>query len=953
MTALVPPTGIRTEIRTERIDIFWTSIINNEIAGYNLYRATESGGGSAGYQLVNTAALINNPITVNEEVIRSSELVDEQGNVQGDPSTSEFLFRVTTTEDVVKFVETQRYIDDGLVTTSTYFYVLTSVNQADEESHYSEEFFSQPLAIPVTVPIPERPRQSIIQDFISSWRTEEPEANLAPGTLIRDTAVEFPAVELEKAYTVLKFVQTQQSFPRLLAFDDEDGDGESDPITTSQQKQRLKQALNLDLDQAVQDVVDSAFDQLAANNNVFRFGNLLANGTALFFTEEFFTVDLSIPAGTRVSAASQGNVVFETQATVTMFSSSKAIYFSAANKRYEIRVPIRAVQAGSKGNVPEGAIRRIVTSLNLPIRMNVTNDARTRNGLDKEANRSLAERGMLAYAASDPGTPPGYRSTMRSITGIQQSTPVGAGDDIMMRDYDPVRREHIGGKVDLYFRGEELFEASEAFELRYIGKSDVTATMDPSGAPSGFLVTVLDTELAPLVPILRVESVFNTTTNIFFDTTNAVITAFNQIILDATLPLNLANVPAPTDVILVTYDLDRIEPYKFVLQPVREISSVTGEFSGSFLETATPTSTAGEPGYKLLRADDPLLLGYSIRASDTLVLFRNDAVDSPSGGFYSFSEDLVLNSTVNTPLSKVGIDEASIQVLSADDFIFVLGVDYSILSGSSFLTNGISTAPKIVRVPSGRISSGESVSVTYLHRENITAVFTNNRLIDIAQEKINDQRHATADVLVKEAKPVLIDVEARVKFTVDPDAGKERVRSRLVSFLASLPAGISVRQSDIVRVIENTEDVEYVQLPLLRMVRADGNQIVREQLEDVWTPVTVVPTSGSFQVFLAPSGVLDFQTDENGGDEFEFRGVFQGSEILTFVSSPAEVSIGPGNTYISDAGDIYVSLLFGTNPSSSSWYGTYIIQGETGTKDILMSGLEFGEANNIGIFEIP
>ena len=155
MAALVPPTGIFTEVRTGRIDVFFTSVSGTDVAGYNLYRATESGGP---YTLVNTDSVFNDPIRVEEEIIRSTDVVDEIGNVGGDPSTQDFLFRTTTTEDVVKFVEIQRYIDANLDSETTYYYRLTTVTLDGDESHYSEEFSDTPIAIPTTTPIPFPPK---------------------------------------------------------------------------------------------------------------------------------------------------------------------------------------------------------------------------------------------------------------------------------------------------------------------------------------------------------------------------------------------------------------------------------------------------------------------------------------------------------------------------------------------------------------------------------------------------------------------------------------------------------------------------------------------------------------------------------------------------------------------------------------------------------------------------
>ena len=463
---LTPPTGIRVDVRTGSLDIFWFSIRDPEIA-YNVSRSTESGGGSSGYERL-TSVPFDQPDSVEEEIVRQEETVTEIGNTQADPDSPEFLRRTTTTEDTIKFNEIQKFSDTDLDPTTEYFHVLTSVNTlTNVESFFSDEVSGTPLAIPENPAIPRITKQDIIENMVENWLEVEPEADLKPGSILRDTSIEFPARELERLYTIERFRLIAQSFPTLLILDDENGDGESDPVETSSEKRALKDAFGFDSDDSTQVFIDSFFDSLAANNNTFRKGNQQSIGTATFFAESAFTEDVFLPSATTVGTLDDDPILYETLSSAVMFASIIETYRNPATNRFEIDVPIRAVLAGRDGDVSENTIRQVISNLNTPTTIKVVNNTSTRLGVDKESNTKLAERAQLVVTGSDPGTALGYRKTVSEINGIVSTSIIEAGDDIMLRDYDEVRRKHIGGKVDIYVRGDQLAEIEEQFETLY------------------------------------------------------------------------------------------------------------------------------------------------------------------------------------------------------------------------------------------------------------------------------------------------------------------------------------------------------------------------------------------------------------------------------------------------------------------------------------------------------
>src|SRR5690606_37484564 len=88
------------------------------------------------------------------------------------------------------------------------------------------------------------------------------------------------------------------------------------------------------------------------------------------------TPNYTVPAGFLVSTANE--VFFETTEAVTLDQDGKGT------------APIRAVETGPSGNVPEGAITEIVTPD--PDVSSVTNPERTTGGRDKETDTEFRAR---------------------------------------------------------------------------------------------------------------------------------------------------------------------------------------------------------------------------------------------------------------------------------------------------------------------------------------------------------------------------------------------------------------------------------------------------------------------------------------------------------------------------------------------------------------------------------
>jgi len=143
--------------------------------------------------------------------------------------------------------------------------------------------------------------------------------------------------------------------------------------------------------------------------------------------------------------------------------------------------------------------------------------------------------------------------------------------------------------------------------------------------------------------------------------------------------------------------------------------------------------------------------------------------------------------------------------------------------------------------------------------------------------------------------------QGAVQSTVD-----RTVRTNLATFINSLNQGGSIRQSDIISVIDNSAGVSFVQTPLVKLLRGAGSRVVREPLLTTsGNDVTLLLggngiklTTDTVQTFLI-NEPLDNATTNGGGNDTNFRGVFEGNQPLDLITTDFfAISQSPGQAYI-------------------------------------------------------
>jgi len=566
------PTGLTTEASSNSIIVRWIANPEPDVKGYNIYNSTTSGGGVSSYVKLNDELMT----TYSEIKDVVTNTVTTVQNIGGN--------RITTTTETVTQVLMFAYTHIELLDTKTQYYVITAVNNSEEESLYSIEIYDTPLILSTKlVEFPVRTASDVTISMITKVLDRYPKIDVKPGTMTRDIHIDPHASEFGFLYTYVDFLSRSSSFITLLEIDDPNNTGTSIAVSQSTYKQQLKAAWQFTSDSETQAVIDFAFDKLANNFMVFRNAALASVGTVVFYTQVKPLATITIPQGTIVSTTSTSAkpaINFQTLTQAQMLIGSINQYFNEATQRYEINVSVQAVTTGEITNVGSNTINNSTFT-----QLQVTNVRPTEGGTDIESNRSLASRAMLAFTGLDVGTRDGYLRTAIETQYVDDVLVVDAGHVLMQRDYDSVRKQHAFGKVDIYFKGSVTVSETESFGFLYKGnyREDVdivTTTADSASSATNMRVDITNADVSAAYPAYLVQEIINVTKSDSFDLTGNFTLYKNAIKIpktDYTLDLSTGEIVFDMQIFLgdsVTAD------YEYKVPVVNEIvvaSAVGGE----------------------------------------------------------------------------------------------------------------------------------------------------------------------------------------------------------------------------------------------------------------------------------------------------------------------------------------------------------------------------------------
>lgn len=914
---------------------------DGSFVGYNFYVSLKPGGGLDGYSRANRDYISTPSRTVK---VRSSStaIKSESEGLELETkvvSTSSYpLYEYTLDKEALN-----RLVDDNLLpnisyTEDTVFYFVSTAVLYDSvsgqlvESAYSPEVATSFVSFASEYrELPSRLRDDVALAICRRVASLNRKANMLSGNVYRDL-IDPVAEEFAHAYVVQDFHSRCQSIGGLVALDDADADGVSDPVSTSLEKKRLQLALGIDSEEVLQGIIDSAFDKKADNVSISRMPPTYSSGEVVFYTSEVPVGGLSVSEGAILIAGGAGtSIKFRTTSSYNLYYSERASYYNASSKRYELVCEAEAEVTGVSGNVGAGSISMIQSGADPKWR--VTNTTPFFGGSSKESNYSLATRIKLANAGLDSGSAAGYTLAALGVPGVRHAQVVQAGDELMVRDLDVGTGEHLGGKVDVYVQGSRTCQWQDTFSYAYAG---------PTGSgrgerffvedAEGFLIRTDSSSVTVDTPIIELVRVTNQTRGADYDIAGALVgVGDGDSVVLAQNGTNLAVGMSALDIIEVDYRYRGSGSYTLRHQPVESIVSVTGDADG-----VLPTAN-----YRLVKLENPLQNGRSTAASDGVELVHSGGL--PSNRITQVSDEhLTLTKGAESPLNKKGVDIDTIQVYSdatrADRY--TRDLDYRVVRG------GDQWSTSIVLTAASRIRSGVVVHVWYQASQNFTVVYSCNKVLENVLGALSGSKHACADVAVKQAIGNAVDLYVRVarKSGTSEASVVSKVVNRLASYVNNLGQGQGLYADDVASVVRGTEGVRTVFLPLMRMRKANGSFILRDSIGYTdFIPYGQEGQSGVIS-YLSVDPVLSYGTTEGGGPDNMFRAVTEDGVPLVTADTPLSVSDAAGRGYIRGDGRIIVSTTDGMPPQTKSYvasYYTYVSPEEDFAADIEVEAMEY------------
>ena len=871
-----PPLNIKADRSQDNVIINWVHT-DDEVSSYNVYASITSGGAN-GYVRINRIPI--DPITYGVKTEKVVSIVDLESDLEAideDPNNLTIQAVQNTTvsdvgvqeiaEDVkrlrvstnissvsletkLSFSHNRRNPDPnttlsvgGFISLSEnqpLYYVVTAVKVVDNleiESAFSVEVGSSPIDIQLVNSIlPNVTDEQLTESMISTIYDADPTASVQGGSAIRDLFIDPVVSELSRIRVVLDFCYKATNFVTLNSIDDPTGLGESLDVANSTYKQLLQEALFMNSSNQVQNLIDLCFDRLASNLGIKRRLGNTARGEVVFFSRTLPTFDLVVPIGQVITG---GGVRFRTLQSGVISVEEAPSFYNPLTRRYEIIIPVQSLTVGLSGNLASGQI-----TSGAPLGLSVTNTSPTFGGSSRETNQELTSRAMTYISSVDVGTRAGYERVARESAGVEGYEVISADNEYMLRD------NGLGGKVDIWVRGEVLSNVTDVYAPSY--QSLLGSRFIPINAEGAYRFKASDaTAEKPLFKMIDRTNKFGLKvitgpdSGQFFDLTNASIIEGKILQLDTSITQPTYRM---TDIILGDYRTNVTNKIILTRQPVRSINSV---------KKADGTNL----GFTFFKTEDPLIKGQSSQSEDYILIDNDDTEKIITVS----SEEHILNELYAETLLNRGVDTSTIVVKDSNGVSWLSPLtsptpDYIVESNDDLTL--------IKRTTTSNITSGLTVFVDYEYLENITVSYQTNLVVSNLQLEVDDQKHLGADVLVKEVSPVRVNVKGLVILEqgASPSSVDSLVRAAIDGRIREENMGGSLFSSDMIREIDSISGVSHVSIPLTELSLTEGDQILREEVSTtVPTEITQL-TSSSHKVWLTDIDLVNVPTSSGGAN---------------------------------------------------------------------------------------
>ena len=270
------------------------------------------------------------------------------------------------------------------------------------------------------------------------------------------------------------------------------------------------------------------------------------------------------------------------------------------------------------------------------------------------------------------------------------------------------------------------------------------------------------------------------------------------------------------------------------------------------------------------------------------------------------------------------------------------------------------------------INDGDTVKVSYYRLENFTFKTQYPSYVATVAERVEEVRHAAADILVKTMVGNSVDVTMTVE--LDPSASPEIVDPKIRTVIGMVMdrASDKLSQAEVIRQVKSIRGVKSVKVPLTRFAKTDGAYEIGTLIPSGtrWVQAsTVFPSLGfNSHVFISYDPVLQFPTIPSGGLEDSSVSLTYEGETLKRAKDLSELAsadvpmfyiIGIQDSYWNSQGGktpidyrharkvVLVPKATITNPVGYPFRVTYQIFGEGGAQDLTLSPTEYVKPGNV------
>jgi phage-related baseplate assembly protein len=541
----------------------------------------------------------------------------------------------------------------------------------------------------------------------------------------------------------------------------------------------------MSLAQSVLTASDDDLDNLAQNFFVYRKPATSSIGRVRFYiknTNKSILIDdelpteLIIPQGTILSTTGSSTsepIQFVTTESAYLLRDQikTSLPKDPANDYMYIELDVRALITGTASNISAGEINQVITNDQDYIAF-VNNLFPFTNGTDQEDDVSLAMRVKLAISGSNIGTKDGYLGYILKQDGVIDAKIVGAGDDIMLRDHFDIYGNPIpkgrGGMVDIWVKGFVNDEDEVKFSItnEYIHGTDNN-------------VSFADISLR-MQPVNKVVSIVSTITG-------------GQLKNAADYKIEQGTKNSPDD---IRYYMDVLWDY-----------SVTNQF--------------------------PDTQYYALNVSDAaeIEILKNQ-VDSELKAALNYLSNM--NYSINWNLAETKADGSGqtplFEKVFYNDRIYKIVARDERLNGRTFVKIGdriylrFYDTPDFLLAKDGTPNGNSIYANDCIHWLNtsvlqpndvLTIKYNYDKLVNDLQDGVTENKILTADVLVKQAEkiPIQISVAATCYPSASPSTVKTAIINRLTQYIDNIKKmGGVFDRSDVVYVVRGTDGVDSVNI---------------------------------------------------------------------------------------------------------------------------------------------